>query len=198
VGWRKRQARGALSPASRVLLHGPAGPISLKTVHWTVFRALDATAVGKQGNADQLSKRLPISMGSWRRRRLRGSPSRWVGGKRQAGGPYPPLRGYFPTAVGKQEKCRPALQRLPISMGSWRRRRLRGSPLGGLAENERKRSPIPRFAGTSPLRWGSKGNADQLSKRLPIAMGSCRRRRLRGSPLGGLAENGRKRCPIPR
>jgi hypothetical protein len=28
-------------PALRGTVHGPAGPISLKTVHWTVFLALD-------------------------------------------------------------------------------------------------------------------------------------------------------------
>ena len=29
-------------PFGRPTYHGPSGPISLKTVHWTVFRALDA------------------------------------------------------------------------------------------------------------------------------------------------------------
>ena len=29
-------------PAARATYHGPAGPISLKTLHWRVFRALDA------------------------------------------------------------------------------------------------------------------------------------------------------------
>ena len=28
-------------PASRAISPGPAGPFSLKTVHWTVFRALE-------------------------------------------------------------------------------------------------------------------------------------------------------------
>ena len=32
---------------ARPLLHGPAGPNSLKTLHWRVFRAFVATAVGK-------------------------------------------------------------------------------------------------------------------------------------------------------
>ena len=34
-------------------VHGPAGPISLKTVHWTVFRALDAPFRG--GNPTDLA-----------------------------------------------------------------------------------------------------------------------------------------------
>ena len=40
--------------------HGPAGPISLKTVHWTVFRALDAPQGEGKGLGCQVTKSLPL------------------------------------------------------------------------------------------------------------------------------------------
>ena len=36
---------------------GPAGPISLKTVHWTVFQALDAP----EGQCHQLKEKIPAA-----------------------------------------------------------------------------------------------------------------------------------------
>ncbi|MBQ8964483.1 MAG: hypothetical protein IJ089_11965, partial [Clostridia bacterium] len=39
---RYRGGTDLIRPATRATYRGPTGPISLKTVHWTVFRALDA------------------------------------------------------------------------------------------------------------------------------------------------------------
>ncbi len=49
------------------LLHGPTGPISLKTVHWTVFRALNATAVGKLKKQLGALKSFPTAVGKYPR-----------------------------------------------------------------------------------------------------------------------------------
>ena len=46
---------------------GPAGPFSLKTVHWTVFRALNATAVGKLKKRRDAPKSFPTAVGKYPR-----------------------------------------------------------------------------------------------------------------------------------
>ena len=64
MGASRQQSAGvALSPAARVLLHEPAGTNSLKNVHWTFFRALVATAVGKLLVARHRNQYFPTAVG---------------------------------------------------------------------------------------------------------------------------------------
>ena len=105
----------------------------------------------------------------------------------------------MPLRWGNKENADQHSKRLPIAMGSCRRRRLRGTPPGRLAAGGRLGRPIPRYAGTSPLTWGSKKTADQLSNSLPAAAGRGERLRWWGTPddaiLNGTAQNvGGRRC----